>query len=87
MEFKFCPKCGGEVEQKGKNLLVCKSCGFNFYQNPKLCNAVILENPAGEVLLVKRFMEPRKGFWDLPGGFVDLDETIEKRPPESLKRS
>lgn len=85
MEFKFCPKCGGKLEKKANNLLVCKICGFNFYQNPKLCNAVILENNKGEILFVKRFMEPKKGYWDLPGGFVDPNETLEKSARREIK--
>lgn len=85
MEFKFCPKCGGELSRKSENLLVCGSCGFNFYQNPKLCNAVILENTRGEILLVKRFQEPKKGFWDLPGGFVESNETLEESARREIK--
>lgn len=85
MEFKFCPKCGGSLSKKSGNLLVCGSCGFQFYQNPKLCNAVILEDKLGRILLVKRFMEPKKGFWDLPGGFVDLNETLEESARREIK--
>ena len=43
MEYNFCPKCGGETEQKAHNLLVCSNCGYNFYINPTPTNAVILE--------------------------------------------
>jgi ADP-ribose pyrophosphatase YjhB (NUDIX family) len=38
---------------------------------------VLLENENGEVLFVKRKQDPQKGYWDLPGGFVDLNETLE----------
>lgn len=85
MQFKFCPKCAGALEKKEGNLLLCSSCGFHFYQNPKLCSAVILENNKGEILLVRRFMEPKKGFWDLPGGFVDPDETLEESAIREIK--
>lgn len=39
---------------------------------------MILKNEAGEILLVKRAIDPRKGFWDVPGGFVDQGETFEE---------
>jgi len=43
---------------------------------------LILENNKGEILLTKRKFPPKKGFWDLPGGFIDFGETVE----ESLRR-
>ncbi len=76
--FIHCPKCGGLLLPKDYKLLVCTSCAFEFYQNPKACNAVILENPKKEILLVKRKDEPRKGFWDLPGGFMEINESAEE---------
>ncbi len=77
MEYKFCPKCGSEAEKKSPNLLICKNCTYNFYINPAPTNAIILENEAGEILLVKRKFEPKKGFLDLPGGFVEIGESME----------
>ena len=47
------------------------------HQNPAPTNGVILENNKGEILLVKRKKNPKKGFWDLPGGFVNINETME----------
>lgn len=81
-KYKFCPLCGGKFSQKNEDLLVCSNCSYQFYINPKLTNAGILENEKGEILLVKRKWPPSKGKWDLPGGFLNPGEDME----ESLKR-
>ena len=53
---------------------VCSSCGFVAYQNPKvIVGAVVAE--AGRVLLCRRAIEPRAGFWTLPAGYLELGET------------
>ncbi len=80
--FKFCPKCGGKLIKKEGNLLDCSKCGFHFYINPLPCNGVIIENDKGEIMLVKRKFEPKKGYWDWPGGFINSGESLE----DSVKR-
>lgn len=80
--FIFCPKCRQKLNTKNERLIDCQHCGFHFYFAPYLTNAAILENDNNEILLAKRKDYPKKGFWDLPGGFVEMDETIE----ESLHR-
>jgi ADP-ribose pyrophosphatase YjhB (NUDIX family) len=57
--------------------LKCLSCSLHFYSNPKPCTALILTNENNEYLLVKRAVDPRKGFWDLPGGFIEDNENFE----------
>ena len=61
----------------GRSLPTCGTCGFIDYQNPKPCVGVILAKDR-QVLLALRAIEPRKGMWDLPGGFVDAGETAEE---------
>ena len=78
MEYKFCPKCGSETDKKAHNLLICKSCGYNFYLNPAPTNAIIIENNKGEILLAKRKFDPKKGYLDLPGGFIETGESAEE---------
>ncbi len=80
--YKFCPICGNKLVPQEKDLLICSKCGFRFYINPLVCNAVIIENEKGEILLVKRKYEPKKDYWDWPGGFIDPGEGLE----ESVKR-
>ena len=54
--------------------LVCKDCGFIHYENPRvIVGSVVVHD--GKFLLCKRAIEPRKGFWTLPAGFLELGET------------
>ncbi len=55
---------------------VCAACGFVDYRNPKIVvGAVAAWN--GKILLCRRAIEPRKGFWTLPAGYLELGETVE----------
>lgn len=76
MSYSFCPKCGGRLVLltiEGHERLVCAACGFIFYQNSKPC-ASVLAVKDGQVLLVRRLVEPFKDWWDLPGGFLEPGE-------------
>lgn len=55
----------------------CPTCGFVDYQNPKTC-VVILITQGHKILLARRGIEPAKGEWDIPGGFVDRGESAEE---------
>ena len=76
-QFKFCPRCASpEIEVYMKNAIKCNACGYVYFHNTAAAVAGIIE--IGEkVLLVKRAHEPQKGFFDLPGGFVDYKESID----------
>lgn len=55
--------------------LVCPDCGYVHYDNPKIVvGAVIAEGE--RVLLCRRAINPRKGFWTLPAGYLELHETV-----------
>lgn len=56
---------------------VCTSCGFIDYVNPRIVAGVVAHRD-GEILLCKRAIEPRKGFWTLPAGFMELGESVEQ---------
>ncbi len=84
-QHKFCFLCGGKMVWRQENLLICAKCGYRKHINPTPCNAAILENTKGEILLVKRKVDPKKGYWDLPGGFVDLNENVEESVRRELK--
>lgn len=55
----------------------CPFCDRIWYENAKACAGVLVENEAGEVLLVRRNTEPFLGFWDVPGGFLEAEEAPE----------
>lgn len=57
---------------------VCDACGFIDYVNPRIVTGAVAVAPDGRVLLCKRAIEPRKGFWTLPAGFMELGETVEE---------
>jgi ADP-ribose pyrophosphatase YjhB (NUDIX family) len=80
VQYRFCPKCGGGLEKKiVKNnepgRLVCQSCAFIFYQDPKVVAGTVFTLNGGIVLL-KRGVEPALGKWVFPGGYVDRGEEI-----------
>ena len=77
--FKYCPKCGSELfEVHNAKSKHCSNCGFTYYQNPSSATAAFILNSDGELLVVQRGKEPAKGTLDLPGGFVDNDESGEQ---------
>jgi ADP-ribose pyrophosphatase YjhB (NUDIX family) len=83
--FKYCPLCTSEMNRESELLLTCPDCGFHYYFNPKPCTAVILENSAKKILVVRRKREPFKDMLDLPGGFVDLHENLEQAIEREIK--
>ncbi len=57
--------------------LVCADCGFVAYENPKIVVGTVasLQRPEGErLLLCRRAIQPRRGFWTLPAGYLELNE-------------
>jgi ADP-ribose pyrophosphatase YjhB (NUDIX family) len=75
--FRFCPRCGGEyLSIHEQRAIRCGRCGFLFFFNT--CTAVggfvFHQN---QLILCVRAKDPGKGKLDLPGGFVDFDETVE----------
>jgi ADP-ribose pyrophosphatase YjhB (NUDIX family) len=76
--IKYCPKCGSpEFKVSGERSLKCENCGFDFYINASAAVAALVTDGKGKLMLVKRAIEPHYGKLDLPGGFVDHNETVE----------
>lgn len=55
---------------------VCGHCGFIDYKNPKIVVGSVADF-GGAILLCRRAIEPRLGFWTLPAGYLELGETVE----------
>jgi ADP-ribose pyrophosphatase YjhB (NUDIX family) len=64
-------------EGDDRERLVCPDCGHIAYENPKIVVGSVVAD-AGRVLLCRRAIEPRRGFWTLPAGYLELGETIEE---------
>lgn len=80
--MNFCSHCGAPVARKvppGDHLprFVCDACGTVHYQNPKLVVGCVPED-GGRILLCKRAIEPRRGYWTVPAGFMENDETLQQ---------
>jgi ADP-ribose pyrophosphatase YjhB (NUDIX family) len=85
-QFEYCPTCGEKsflpVNEKAKK---CTACGFLYYFNPSAAVACFIRNAAGELLVVRRAFDPAKGTLDLPGGFVDMNESLEAAALREVK--
>jgi len=80
--MKYCPKCGERVTltvPKGDNRKrwTCQSCDTVHYQNPLIVVGCVPEQD-GRILLCKRSIQPRYGYWTLPAGFMELGETVQQ---------
>lgn len=80
VEFRFCPVCAGTLDtrtlkQGEPQRLVCSQCDFIFYMDPKVVACAIVEID-DRIVLVKRDIEPQRGKWVLPGGYVDRGEEV-----------
>lgn len=78
--MKYCSSCGGPVsrrtpEKDTHKRWVCDACGIVHYQNPLIVVGCVAERN-GKVLLCKRAIEPRLGYWTVPAGFMELGETM-----------
>lgn len=85
-QFKYCPKCGSKrfVENNLKSKR-CEDCGFIYYFNSSASTVALILNSKGELLIATRAYEPALGTLDLPGGFVDMNETGENAVIREVK--
>src|SRR5262245_20809056 len=75
-EVKFCARCGtalGRREVGGRVRPVCPACGYVVFFDPKVAAVTLIERDR-KALLVRRVMNPERGKWTIPGGFVDAGE-------------
>ena len=77
---KFCSHCGQPIARaflEGRERDHCPACGTIHYQNPLPAVCGLLGDGHGRLLLARRGVEPARGMWSLPGGFLELDESPE----------
>ena len=78
-QFLYCPKCGSShFEINNEKSKKCADCGFVYYFNPSAATVALILNEKNELLVCRRAKEPAKGTLDLPGGFIDMNETGEE---------
>jgi len=79
--LNYCSRCGteltfGAIEGEDRDRLGCPSCGYIAYVNPRLVVTTIPVTDAGEIVLLRRGIDPGRGWWAQPGGFLEVDETV-----------
>jgi ADP-ribose pyrophosphatase YjhB (NUDIX family) len=79
--LNFCPNCGtslrfGTVDGEDRERLSCPACGHILYVNPRLVVTTLPITADGELVLLRRGIEPGVGSWAQPGGFLEVDETV-----------
>ncbi|GIZ13787.1 NUDIX hydrolase [Pseudomonas sp. NCCP-436] len=81
--LRFCPQCGSAGLNRQQpagdthTRLLCTSCGYIHYENPKIITGCIIERD-GKYLLCQRAIPPRPGTWTLPAGFMENGESTEQ---------
>ena len=79
--LRFCSRCGaplrfGAIDGEDRHRLACDACGFISYVNPRLVVTALPVTDAGELVLIRRGIAPGYGAWAQPGGFLEVDETV-----------
>jgi len=79
--LNFCSRCAspltfGLVDGEDRERLACSACGHIAYVNPRLVVTTFPITDTGEIILIRRGIEPGRGSWAQPGGFLEVDETV-----------
>jgi ADP-ribose pyrophosphatase YjhB (NUDIX family) len=75
-DLHFCPRCGQPPTITYPRSITCPHCGYAAFYNPKPVACAIPQTTEGKLILMRRGFEPRRGHWSMPGGFVDLGESV-----------
>jgi ADP-ribose pyrophosphatase YjhB (NUDIX family) len=81
--LNYCSRCGmelafGPIEGEDRDRLGCPSCGHIAYVNPRLVVTTLPVTSDGKLVLLRRGIEPGRGWWAQPGGFLEVDETVKE---------
>jgi 8-oxo-dGTP diphosphatase len=82
-----CARCGRPVSRTVRDdprRIRCPRCRYLMFDYPRACAGMIVEK-AGSLLMLRRGHQPRRGFLDFPGGFVDVDEAIDAAARRELR--
>lgn len=79
--LNFCSSCGGslqfgQIPGEDRDRLACADCGHIAYINPRLVVTTLPITDDGDLVLIRRGIEPGVGLWAQPGGFLEVDETV-----------
>ena len=79
--LNHCSRCGtplrlGPVPGEHRERLACPACGYIAYVNPRLVVTTLPVTEDGRLVLLRRGIEPGRGWWAQPGGFLEVDETV-----------
>lgn len=77
--FRFCPNCSAQLEKRefeGQLKSACPRCAYVHWNNPITVGVMVIPYGDDGVVLVKRGLNPRKGYWALPAGFGDPCEAV-----------
>jgi 8-oxo-dGTP diphosphatase len=86
--FKYCPRCRAEMVDRvayDRVRRVCPECRFVQFIDPKVGAAVLAVTEDNQALLVRRAVDPAKGSWCLPGGFIEIGETPQQAASRECK--
>jgi len=84
MAYRYCSICGAKLSCRPDGNLACTKCNFVNYRNPRpTASALVLYK--NKLLLTKRGKRPYKGWWELPGGFIDRGESSEEAAIREIK--
>lgn len=87
--WSHCPRCAAQLRRSvppgdDEERLWCPECGLVLYENPAPTASAVLVDDHGRVMLTRRGIEPRRGMWDLPGGFMRPGEDGEQAARREL---
>ena len=79
--LNYCTRCGGPLQLgpipgEDRDRLACAVCGRVAYVNPRLVVTTLPITEDGDIVLIRRGIEPGIGSWAQPGGFLEVDETV-----------